>query len=204
VVIDFAQMSAGKMPAGMEALTRGLGVRPMQPPSAARNATYGEWPNERARTTVPSEGSLVGDHVIQGNYNPEIKFALNPSQDFLGALNLTTNTKNPSGSAQLGWGAVSGAQAYLATAIGSGGQGETVVMWTSSEAQTAAFAMPDYIAPGDLDRLVASPRPAPCPRRWWTPHPRRWSSSWRMGARPTSSIPRGPATRRSPGTSNGR
>jgi hypothetical protein len=34
VVIDFAQMSAGKMPAGMEALTRGLGVRPMQPPSA--------------------------------------------------------------------------------------------------------------------------------------------------------------------------
>ena len=156
VVIDFAQMSAGKMPAGMEALTRGLGVRPMQPPSAARNATYGEWPNERARTTVPSEGSLVGDHVIQGNYNPEIKFALNPSQDFLGALNLTTNTKNPSGSAQLGWGAVSGAQAYLATAIGSGGQGETVVMWTSSEAQTAAFAMPDYIAPGDLDRLVAS------------------------------------------------
>jgi hypothetical protein len=156
VVIDFAQMSAGKLPAGMEALSRGLGVRPMQPPSPSRNATYGDWPNARARTTIPSEGSLVGDHVVQGNYSPEIKFALNPSQDFLGALNLTTNAKNPGGSGQLGWGAAAGAQAYLATAIGGGGQGETVVMWTSSEVQAAAFAMPDYIAPGDLDRLVAS------------------------------------------------
>ena len=29
-------------------------------------------------------------------------------------------------------------------------------MWSSSEVQTAAFAMPDYIGPGDLERLVAS------------------------------------------------
>ncbi|MDB5425266.1 MAG: hypothetical protein JWQ29_2682 [Phenylobacterium sp.] len=155
IVIDFAQISAGKMPAGMEALSKGFGARPMQPPSPGRDATYGEWPNAKSRTSVPSEGSLVGDHLVQGNYSPEIKFALNPNQDFLGALNLTTNTKNPSGSGQLGWGPVSGAQAYLATAIG-GGQAETVVMWTSSETQAAAFAMPDYISPGDLERLVAS------------------------------------------------
>ena len=156
IVIDFAQMSAGKLPAGMEALGKGLGARAMQPPSASRNATYGEWPNPRTRTQVPNEGSLVGDHVVQGNYSPEIKFTLNGSQDFLGALNLTTNAKTAIGSAQLGWSAVSGAQAYLATAIGGGGSGDTVVMWTSSEAQAAAFAMPDYIGPADLDRLVAS------------------------------------------------
>jgi hypothetical protein len=156
VVIDFAQMQAGKMPAGMEALTRGLGVRSMQPPSPSRNATYGEWPNERTRVNVPSEGSLVGDHVVRGNYSPEIKFTLTPPLDFLGALNLTTNAKTPMGSAQLGWGAVRGAQAYLASAVGGSNGGDTIVMWTSSEAQTAAFAMPDYIAPADLERLVAS------------------------------------------------
>jgi len=155
IVIDFAQITAGKLPAGMEALSRGLGARPMQPPSPGRNATYGDWPNARSRATVPPEGSLVGDHVVQGNYSPEIRFALNPAQDFLGPLNLTTNAKTASGAAQLGWGPVSGAQAYLAVAIG-GGQNETMVMWTSSEAQAAAFAMPDYISPGDLDRLVAS------------------------------------------------
>lgn len=156
VVIDFAQVQAGKMPAGMEALGRGLGVRAMQPPSASRNATYGEWPNARTRATVPSEGSLVGEHVVQGNYSPEIKFTLTPPLDFLGALNLTTNAKTPAGAAQLGWGAVRGAQAYLASAVGASNGGDTVVMWTSSEVQAAAFAMPDYIAPADLERLVAS------------------------------------------------
>ena len=155
IVIDFAQMSAGKIPPGMEALGKGLGVRTMQGPSVSRNATYGEWPNERTRTHVPGQASLVGDHVVQGNYSPQIKFALDAGLDFLGALNLTTIARNPSGSGQLGWGAVTGAQAYLASAVG-GGQNETVVLWTSSEVQAAAFAMPDYIGPADLDRLVAS------------------------------------------------
>jgi hypothetical protein len=164
IVIDFAQMSAGKIPPGMEVLSKGLDMRPMQPPSASRYATYGEWPNAQGRTTVPGQGSLVGQHTVHGAYSPEIKFNLNPSQDFLGPLSLTTNAKTPSGAAQLGWAPVSGAQAYAATVIGAGGAGGgrgrgggedfTVVLWTSSEAQAAAFALPDYIAPGDLARGV--------------------------------------------------
>lgn len=155
LVIDFAQMSAGKMPAGMEAMTRGLNITPMQPPSPTRNTTYGEWPNARTRTTVPGQGSLVGDHLIRGNYSPEIRFALDPGQDFLGALNLTRNEMNPSGSGQLGWNALPNARAYLATAIG-GGDNDTMVMWTSSEVQASAFALPDYLSTGDITRLVAS------------------------------------------------
>ena len=156
VVIDFAQMADGKIPPGLEALSRGLGVTPMQPPSPSRNATYGEWPNERTRTSVPGQGSLVGEHTIRGNYSPDIHFNLGPSQDFLGALNLTTNAIGPTGSGQLGWNPVSGAQGYLATAIGGGEGGETVVLWTSSEIQASAFALPDYLSNGDLARLVAN------------------------------------------------
>lgn len=155
IVIDFAQMSAGKMPAGMEALGKGLGVGAVQPPSPSRNATYGEWPNAKSKTSIPSQTTLAGDHLVQGNYSPTIKFQLTPAQDFLGPMTLTTNRKNPTGSAELGWNSVSGAQAYLASAIG-GGQDDTVVLWTSSEVQAAAFAIQDYIAPGDLHRLVAS------------------------------------------------
>lgn len=57
---------------------------------------------------------------------------------------------------------MSGAQAYAAAVIGAsregrgGGGDSTVVLWTSSESQAAAFALPDYIAPGDLARGVAS------------------------------------------------
>ena len=154
VVIDFAQMTAGRMPAGMAAF-RGIDYRPMQPPAAGRNRTYGEWPNERTQTSVPSGGSLVGAHTIRGNYSPQIDFTLAEDQDFLGALNLTTNQKTPGGWANLGWNLVGNAQAYLATAIG-GGDGETMVMWTSSETQAAAFAMPDYLSQADITRLVAS------------------------------------------------
>jgi hypothetical protein len=155
VVLDFAQIAEGKIPAGMEVLSKGIGARIMQPPSPGRNKTYGGWPNEKTRVQVPGTGSLVGDHLIKGNYSPDIKFSLNQNQDFLGALNLTTNAKNPTGSGQLGWNAVSGAEAYLATAVG-GGQNETVVLWSSSEVSSAGFLMPEYITPADLNRLVGT------------------------------------------------
>jgi hypothetical protein len=155
LVIDFAQMAEGKVPPGMEAMTRGLGVTPMQPPSPARNRTYGEWPNPQARTTVPSEGSLVGPHTVRGDYSPEIKFTLSQDQDFLAPLQFLTNAVGPMGSAQLGWNAVPNARGYLASVIG-GGENDTVVLWTSSEVQASAFSLPDYLSNGDLARLVAS------------------------------------------------
>lgn len=169
VVIDFAQMTpanmaGGKMPAGFEMLSKGFAMSRMQPPSARRNATYGEWPNAQARTSVPGTGSLIGAHTIHGDYSPEIKFSLNQDQDFLGPLVLTTNTKTPGGFAQLGWGAVSGARAYAAIVIGASGAGRgrgagggddpTVVLWSSSETGGGGFAMPDYLSPGDLARGV--------------------------------------------------
>jgi hypothetical protein len=167
LVLDFAQMAAGKLPPGMEMLGRGFGFKPMQPPSAGRFPSYGDWPNAKSRTTVPGTGSLVGDHTVRGDYSPEIKFNLGGTQDFLGPLTLTTNAKTPTGAVQLGWSPVSGAQAYAAVAIGggggaggrgrnAGGDEATVVLWSSSENQAAAFALPDYVSPGDLNRGVES------------------------------------------------
>ena len=154
VVIDFANLAAGQMPAGLAALNGG-GFRSMTPPSVSRHKTYGEWPNEKTRTTVPSQGSLVGEHTVRGNYSPQINFTLEEDQDFLGSPNLTTNARAPGGWANLGWNLVGNAQAYFATAIG-GGDGETMVLWSSSETQTAAFAMPDYLSGGEISRLVAA------------------------------------------------
>ena len=156
LVIDFAQAAEGKIPPGMEAMTRGLGVTPMQPPSPTRNRTYGEWPNAQGRTTVPGEGSLVGQHLIHGTYTPDIKFALTPDQDFLAPLEFITNAIGPQGVAQLGWNAVPGARGYLASMVGGGGEQDTVVLWTSSEIQASAFSLPDYLSNGDLARLVAN------------------------------------------------
>jgi hypothetical protein len=152
VVIDFAQLSNN--PQAAMAAFKGIDVRAANPPSASRNKTYGDWPNERAQTSVPANGSLVGEHTVKGNYSPQINFTLDEDQDFLGPLNLTTNAKAAGGWVNLGWNLVGNAEAYLATAIG--GDGETVVLWTSSETQAAGFAMPDYLTTPDITRLVAN------------------------------------------------
>lgn len=164
VVIDFSQMtpdklSAGQMPAGFEAFQHMLATR-MQPPSPQRNATYGDWPNAKSRVAVTAQASLVGDHVIKGDYSPEIRFRLDKNQDFLGPLILTTNSKLPSGAVQLGWQTVPGAEAYVASFIGAsggargGGDETTMVMWISSETEAIGFAVPDYISNPEVARLV--------------------------------------------------
>lgn len=158
VVIDFATLAAGQAPAGLSAL-RGLTVSAQNPPSQTRNKTYGDWPNEKSRISVPANGSLVGAHTVKGDYSPQIDFKLDEDQDFLGPLNLTTNAKQPGGWVNLGWNLVGNAQGYLASAIGGSearGGGATMVLWSSSETGAAGFVMPEYLSNGDITRLVAS------------------------------------------------
>ncbi|HEX2763284.1 MAG TPA: hypothetical protein VHM92_05490 [Allosphingosinicella sp.] len=147
-VIDFASLSAGKMPPAFASAM----LKPMTPPSGATFTTYGEWPNERTKSRVPKAGSLVGEHVVRGNYSPEMRFTLGPGQDFLAPVGLTANAPAPSGSVPLVWRPVPGARAWFAATMGSGANGD-FVMWSSSEAQAAAMAV-DYVAEADLPRLI--------------------------------------------------
>jgi hypothetical protein len=155
LVIDFAALGSAQGAERMEGLMRGLAVAPMEPPSPARNATYGEWPNAQSSVAVPADGSLQGDHLIRGTYTPDIRFSLAADQDFLPPFQMTANQRNPSGSASLGWRRVDGAQGYFAAMVGAQGQ-DQVVMWTSSAVQAPAFGLPEYLSDGEIARLVAS------------------------------------------------
>ena len=149
-VIDFASMAAGKMPPAFA----NMALKPMVGPSAATSATYGEWPNERSQARVPAGGSLVGEHVVRGNYSPEIRFALGPAQDFLAPVALASNSASASGSIPLVWRPVAGARAWFGSVMGAAQNGDFVI-WTSSETQAAAMAL-DYVADSEIARLVQS------------------------------------------------
>ncbi|HEX8513271.1 MAG TPA: hypothetical protein VF688_09200, partial [Allosphingosinicella sp.] len=149
-VIDFASMAAGKMPPAFA----NMALKPMTPPSAATSTTYGEWPNERSQTRVPAGGSLLGEHVVRGNYSPEIRFALGAGQDFLAPVTLTSNSAGASGSIPLVWRPVPGARAWFGSIMGAAENGDFVI-WTSSETQAAMMAF-DYFADSDIPRLVQS------------------------------------------------
>jgi hypothetical protein len=147
-VIDYASIAAGKMPPAFASF------RTLSGPSAGRNATYGEWPNARSDQRVPAAGSLLGEHVVRGNYTPEIRFTLAQGQDFLAPVDVSGNEAGPGGAVPLSWRPVAGAKAWLVSTMGSARNGD-VILWSSSESQAMAMAVAQ-IAPDEIARLVQS------------------------------------------------
>jgi len=147
--IDLASLRTGRVPPAMAALN----VRPMTPPSQATSATFGEWPNQRSRTNIPASGSLVGEHVIRGNYSPDIRFTLAPGQDFLAPIQLTSNTRGPGGAVPLAWNPVANARAYFLMATGAA-ENNTIILWSSSEIQFSQMGAFDYLPPEEIVRLL--------------------------------------------------
>lgn len=150
VIVDLASLASGKSSGLAGAITAAA----MNPPAPGRHATYGDWPNADGRTTVPASGSLVGDHVVRGNYSPELRFAVQSDGDFLAALQPRI-TSLTSGAVKLSWTAVSRARATFAAVMGASGDG-TMVLWSSSEVKLTAMALPDYLGPTEIARLLAA------------------------------------------------
>jgi hypothetical protein len=158
IVIDFAKMTQGQVPN-----IPTINVRTENPPRQGAVRTYGEWPNERTRTQVPGQGSLVGGHTIKGNYSPQIDFQLGPQEDFLAPLTLTGQTPTAMGGTRVTWNAVPRSTGYFAWMMGAsesagrgGGGGTDVVFWSSSQQSSFMGQLMDYIPPAEARRLVAA------------------------------------------------
>jgi hypothetical protein len=123
-------------------------------PTPSTSTTYGEWPNGRSDARVPAGGSLVGDHVVRGNYTPEIRFTLAPGQDFLAPVVLSGNDAGRGAAVPLTWQPVNGARAWFVSTMGSARNGD-VILWSSSESQAMPMAM-GQVAPDEIARLVQS------------------------------------------------
>lgn len=149
VVIDFESLSQGRLPPAFANL---MAMRGALPPSPERFATYGEWPNARSSERIPAGGSLVGEHLVRGNYSPDIRFTLGPNQDFMPPVTLTANAAGPGGAMPLAWQPIAQSRGWLLTVMGGGGNGD-MVLWTSSETQAMAMGL-DHLSDAELARLV--------------------------------------------------
>jgi hypothetical protein len=114
-------------------------------PSMARSKSYGDWPNNEQPKPVPDNASLRGEHVVKGNYSPEIRFAL--EKDFLDRVELSAAGNT------LRWNAVGGATGYFATVMGAQSENE-IVYWSSSEVQEMGGQLMDYVPPAEVARLI--------------------------------------------------
>ena len=150
VVLDFANMNA--QDAGKALRARNVS-RPSGP-APGRSRTFGDWPNRESSTAVPAQASLRGDHVVNGNYSPEIRFAVDEQHDFMAPVSFEPIRKTPAGAFQVKWQSIPTAIGYLATAIGQGENQNDIVMWSSSEVQEMAQQLMDYLPPAEVQRLV--------------------------------------------------
>lgn len=151
-IIDFAKVAAGKQwPAGL--FTRRVSVQ--TGPAAWRSKSYGDWPNEKDSTRVPNGSSLLGEHVIKGNYSPEIKFNLE-NLDYLAPLDIGMS-KQAGGAMDLRWKSVTNATGYFANVMGAGEGKEgahDVVWWVSANSREFGEVLFSYIPPGEVAKLI--------------------------------------------------
>jgi hypothetical protein len=147
-IIDFAKMAQGQVPPGLF----GRRVNVQRGPSQSRSKTYGDWPNPTDSTRVAADGSLRGEHVIRGNYSPDIRFTLAEKYDFMEPVKLAQ--RRSGGGVNLSWNSVANAQGFFATAMGSRDGSEDVVFWSSSSSREFGELLMTWLPPAEVARLV--------------------------------------------------
>ena len=148
LIIDFAKVSAGQMPAGMPTAT----IPEMRGVTSANSRALVSWP---ALDRPKPGSSLLGAHRIAGNLGPEIAFTL--AQDYMDALSART-TALPDGSVSLRWTGLSTATGYAATAIGGMDRmerGGDIIWWTSANTRDFGAGMSGWLPPATVATLIA-------------------------------------------------
>lgn len=145
-IVDLSKMSAdsaasfGSAFSGRFAPDRGAKVR----------AGYDVFPNERDQRGVPRDGSLIGEHRVQGDSVPDsFRFNLGPAHDIMPAIELQSQG-GLSESVSLSWIPVSNAKAYFLHAMGA--QGDDMIFWSSSEVSDTGFGLFDFLSNSTIDK----------------------------------------------------
>nr|MDQ6882218.1 hypothetical protein [Pseudomonadota bacterium] len=110
------------------------------------------FPNERNRTSLPRDASLVGEHRVQGDGVPaSMKFTLGEAQNLMPAIDLRSSG-GLGDSVALSWAAVPQARAYFLHAMGQ--VGGDMVMWSSAASGDSGMGLLDYLPNATIDRWV--------------------------------------------------
>lgn len=150
VIIDFASLS----PQDAAQAFRSRSISRPRGPAPGRNRSYGTWPNQEDSRPLPPAASLRGDHLVSGNYSPEIRFSVDAGHDFMDAVAFDPVHKTAGGAYAVKWKAVPTATGYFATAMGQGENRNDVVTWSSSDVQQMGQVLMDYIPPREVERLI--------------------------------------------------
>jgi hypothetical protein len=149
-VIDTATMT----PTDYTAAFAGRTPTRQTPPTPRAGWTYSEWPNKDDHTEIPAESSLVGSHLVKGNYTGDISFALDKKRDFMAPVEFSPLQKSAAGALKVEWKPIPTAIGYFATAVGHNQDSGESIFWSASEVPELGFALQNYLTPGDVTRYI--------------------------------------------------
>ena len=120
-----------RRPASAEQVSRQVrGPRP----GVAATAPTATGPMPRTPRPVPANASLRGDHVVKGNYSPEIKFAVGESHDFMEPVSFSPLAKASAGAMPVKW-KQSPTPPVISRRRWARSRAPDGIMWSSSEVQ---------------------------------------------------------------------
>lgn len=149
-VLDTAKMSAEDYSAVL--ISRGTNSRFRLAPR--KGWTYGDWPNSDKPIPIPANASLQGDHLIQGNYTPTIKFALDARRDFMDPVVFTKAEGGLADAVKIEWRKIPTATGYFMMATGGNEQGKEIIIWTSSEVADIGGGLMTYQSNANVQKFI--------------------------------------------------
>lgn len=150
LVIDTEKMS----PMDFGKAFSGRSASHQSPPSERGGWIYADWPNRKNSLKVPKDSSLVGSHVVHGNYTPDIKFSIDRMRDFMAPVEFISVKGSPADSIRFQWKDVPTAIGYFATAMAHNEKAGETIFWSSSEVQDSGFGLMDFLTPTDVRKFI--------------------------------------------------
>ncbi len=125
------------------------------------------WPNKEDSREVPENASMVGDHLIHGNFLPHINFSMDAQHDIMGKLSVSAESQSLQNAIPITWRKLPTGIGYQVMAIGFNNSRNETIIWTSSEnpdinvssqflntPQVKKYITSKVILPADRDRCV--------------------------------------------------
>lgn len=150
-VIDTDKMTMAEFSKAMA----GRAPSPQYPPAPRSGWIYSEWPNEKKKLEVKTDSSLIGEHVIHGNYLPDtIRFKISERHDFMAPVEFTSIKGDRLKGFQFSWKSVPAAIGYFATSVSYSEKTGEMILWTSSDVYDTGWGLMNYLSNDDVKRFI--------------------------------------------------
>jgi len=134
-VLDLAKLGKGHDIEKLMAMARATGTQLPSGVTGQLKPGWAQtlWPNTQHSPTVSTNSSLVGEHMLHGNFVPHMRFTMTTAHDIMPALDISTSTSDVQQAITLSWNRLPTALGYQACAFAFNQAKREMILWISGQ-----------------------------------------------------------------------